>query len=224
MGIAVYIGVDQSPAITDDWSRDTLNALHPTMDYKSQNRFKQIKHYLDIAAPDIPLVTPLGRRCWYAKVTAKLDRFHCSYDSHQVPYSRAKNTIISSSDGLRSYCDAPWRIKPTHKPFRLLYAWGIINAGICSCDDSDTMPKVMDIRAPDVTRSSEVAAGQFCSAGCGYLPAHMGKMAGCWLCRWRNRGSDNSQNLSITVCSCASCVLSLCLREERNYFRDFHKR
>ena len=141
-----------------------------------------------------------------------------------MPYSPAKNTIISSSDGLRSYCDAPWRIKPTHKPFRLLYAWGIINAGICSCDDIDTMPKVVDIRAPDVTRSSEVAAGQFCSAGCGYLPAHMGKMAGCWLCRWRNRGSDNSQNTSITVCSCASCALPLCLREEKDYFRDFHKR
>ena len=58
MGIVVYMGIDQSPAITDDWSRDTLNALHPTMDYMSQNRFEQIKCYLDIAAPDISSLHP----------------------------------------------------------------------------------------------------------------------------------------------------------------------
>jgi hypothetical protein len=48
IGIFLYMGVHQSPAIADYWKHDDQNPLHPIRTHMSRTRFEQIKRYLNI--------------------------------------------------------------------------------------------------------------------------------------------------------------------------------
>jgi hypothetical protein len=54
IGIVLYMGVHQSPAIADYWKHDDQNPLHPIRTHMSQTRFEQIKRYLHIESPSVP--------------------------------------------------------------------------------------------------------------------------------------------------------------------------
>ena len=61
LGIAVYMGVHNSPAVQNNWRHDGFNPAHPISEHMGQTRFEEIKRYLHASPPDQPKETLLGR-------------------------------------------------------------------------------------------------------------------------------------------------------------------
>ena len=74
LGIVVYMGVHNPPAVRDYWRHDGLNPAHPISKHMGQTRFEEIKRYFHVSPPDRPKETPLGRRLWHSKVDEVLDQ------------------------------------------------------------------------------------------------------------------------------------------------------
>jgi hypothetical protein len=88
IGMAIYMGVHQSPELADYWRHDQENPLHPIRTHMSQTRFEQIKRYLHIESPLAPKeIKEHGtvRRLWHSKVDPMLNELRESAQKYRVP-------------------------------------------------------------------------------------------------------------------------------------------
>jgi hypothetical protein len=90
IGIVMYMGVHQSPAIADYWKHDDQTPLHPIRTHMSQTRFEQIKRYLHIESPSVPKEkkdpsTGKVTRFWHSKVDPILAQLRESSQHYRTP-------------------------------------------------------------------------------------------------------------------------------------------
>ena len=85
LGIVLYMGVCSAPAVKDDWSHNSLTAIHPIRDYMSQTRFEQIKRYYHVATMDAPTHAAIGHRLWNSKVDPLLDQWRYGSQHYRMP-------------------------------------------------------------------------------------------------------------------------------------------
>ena len=87
LGIVVYMGVHNPPAVRDYWRHDGLNLAHPISKHMGQTQFEEAKRNFQVSPPGQPQETPLGRRLWHNKVDEVLDQLCESPQCYRVPSS-----------------------------------------------------------------------------------------------------------------------------------------
>jgi hypothetical protein len=87
LGIVVYMGVHNSPAVQDYWRHDGLNPAHPISEHMGQSRFEEMKRYFHLSPLGRPKETPLGRRLWRSKVDEVFDQLREISQRYRVPSS-----------------------------------------------------------------------------------------------------------------------------------------
>ena len=118
LGIVVYMGVHNSPAVQDYWRHDGLNPAHPIFEHMGQSRFEEMKRYFHLSPLDRPKEIPLGRRLWRSKVDEVLDQLRESSQRYRVPSSHIAVEECMIRDTGRSPDTYKMPSKPIEQGFK----------------------------------------------------------------------------------------------------------
>lgn len=86
LGIVIYMGVVDLPAVRDYWRHDGLFPAHDIYKHMSQTRFEDIQEHLHIASPNSATHDSTGnQRLWHQKVDPLLNQLCHAAQTYCVP-------------------------------------------------------------------------------------------------------------------------------------------
>ena len=123
LGIVIYMGVVNLPAVRDFWRHDGLFPTHDFATYMTQMRFEDIKGCFHVTPPHQKAIDDSGRRLWHGKVELLMQQVRNSSQNYRVPFSyisideamirctgRSQDTYKTPfkpiSEGLKFHCAA----------------------------------------------------------------------------------------------------------------------